>query len=124
MSGQAEQPIPASLAAAWGLAGRPGRGPKPGLSVAQIADAGVRVAATEGLAAVSMARVARELGASTMALYRYVAAKEELLVLMVDTALGPPAPPEPHEQWRAALSRWSWDYHQRLTAHPWAVRVP
>jgi AcrR family transcriptional regulator len=124
VSGQADPPIPASLAAAWGLSGRPGRGPKPGLSVAQIAEAGVRVAATEGLAAVSMARVARELGASTMSLYRYVAAKDELLTLMVDTALGPPAPAEPDEQWRAALSRWSWEYHQRLTAHPWAVRIP
>ncbi len=124
VSSQAEPEIPASLAAAWGLRGRPSRGPKPGLSLARIVEAGVHVASSEGLAAVSMSRVAEELGTSTMSLYRYVAAKDELLLLMVDAALGPPAPADPNEGWRAALSRWSWDYHQRLSAHPWAVRVP
>jgi hypothetical protein len=78
MEGQEEIPMPASLAAAWGRRERPSRGPRPGLSLDRIADAGVRVAQTEGLAAVSMARVAQELGTSTMSLYRYVASKDEL----------------------------------------------
>ena len=39
-----------------------------------------------------MARIAKQLGVGTMSLYRYVAAKDELLTLMVDTALGPPPP--------------------------------
>jgi AcrR family transcriptional regulator len=124
VSGQDELGIPASLIAAWGLRERPSRGPKPGLSLARIAEAGVHVASTEGLAAVSMARVAQELGTSTMSLYRYVAAKDELLTLMVDVALGPPPEPDPDEDWRAALSRWAWRYHERLSAHAWAVRVP
>lgn len=124
MARQAEPPIPPSLAAAWGLRERPSRGPKPSLSLAAIVEAGVRVASSEGLAAVSMARIAQELGASTMSLYRYVAAKEELLTLMVDAALGPPPPPQPHEDWREGLSRWTCGYHGRLSAHPWAVRVP
>ena len=124
MSGQDDLGMPDSLIAAWGLRERPSRGPKPALSLARIVEAGVHVAATEGLAAVSMARVAEELGASTMSLYRYVAAKDELLTLMVDAALGPPPDPDPDEGWRAGLTRWSWGYHERLSAHAWAVRVP
>lgn len=124
MARQQEPPVPPSLASAWGLRERPARGPKPSLSLSRIVEAGVHVASTEGLAAVSMARVAQELGASTMSLYRYVTAKEELLTLMVDAALGPPPAPDPHQGWRDGLSRWSWAYHERLSAHPWGVRVP
>ena len=124
VDGQAEPEIPPTLATAWGRRERPTRGPKPGLSLERIVDAGVHVASAEGLAAVSMARVAKELGTSTMSLYRYVAAKEELLNLMVDAALGPPPPADPDEGWREALTHWTWAYHERLSAHAWAIRVP
>lgn len=124
VEGQEDIAISPSLAAAWGRRERPSRGPRPGLSLERIAEAGVRVAAAEGLAAVSMARVAKELGTSTMSLYRYVTAKDELLVLMVDAALGPPPPADPDLGWREALEQWTWAYHERLSAHPWAVRVP
>jgi AcrR family transcriptional regulator len=117
--------LPASIEAAWGRHKRPGKGPKPGLTLERIVDAAVRVARSEGLAALSMARVAQELGASTMSLYRYVAAKDELLTLMVDAALGPPPPAtDPDEGWRAGLARWAWGYHDRVRQHPWALRVP
>lgn len=81
-----------SLEAAWGLRDRPAKGPKPGLSLERIVAAAVGVAASDGLAAVSMGRVAQELGASTMSLYRYVSAKDELYVLMQEAAVGPPEP--------------------------------
>jgi AcrR family transcriptional regulator len=119
-----EDELPASLAAAWGRPAPRGRGPKPGLSLERIVAAGVRVAATEGLAAVSMSRVAAELGASTMALYRYVAAKDELLALMVDAALGPPPGASEQDGWRAGLEHWAWAYHDRLRRHEWVVRIP
>jgi AcrR family transcriptional regulator len=124
LESQEELPIPASVAAAWGRRDPPSRGPKPGLSLERIVEAGVHVASSEGLAAVSMARVAQELGASTMSLYRYVNAKDELLTLMVDAAVGPPPPTAPDEGWRDALSRWAWSQHERMRRHPWAVRVP
>ena len=56
-----------------------------------------------------MAGVAQELGAGTMSLYRYVSSKDELLTLMVDTALGPPdSHAEPVSQgWRAGLEAWA-----------------
>jgi AcrR family transcriptional regulator len=116
--------VPASIEAAWGLRARPGKGPKPGLSLDRIVEAAIKVALSDGLAAVSMNRVAAELGTSAMSLYRYVSAKDELLVLMVDAAAGPPPPVQPGEDWRAGMSRWSWGYLRALRRHPWAVRVP
>jgi AcrR family transcriptional regulator len=117
--------LPASIEAAWGLRERPAKGPKPGLSLERIVAAGVKVASTEGLAAVSMSRVATELGSSPMSLYRYVAAKEELLTLMVDAALGSDAAADDGEPgWRAGLSRWAWGYHDRLRRHPWVLHIP
>jgi AcrR family transcriptional regulator len=72
-----------------------------------------------------MGRVAGELGASAMSLYRYVASKDELLALMVDAAVGlPPPPSQPGECWRAGLSRWAWSNYEALGKHPWVVRVP
>jgi AcrR family transcriptional regulator len=122
---QPEPRLPASVETAWGLRERPNRGPKPGLTLDRIVDAAIQVAVAEGLPAVSMARVAKELDTSTMSLYRYVAAKNELLALMVDGALGrPPAMDDPKETWRAGLSRWAWGCHERLRAHPWALGVP
>jgi AcrR family transcriptional regulator len=123
-SGSDEPALPASLEAAWGRRARPTKGPKPGLSLEQIVDAAVALAQAEGIGAVSMARVAGELGSSPMSLYRYVAAKDELLALMVDAALGPVPPPAEKEDWRAGLTRWAWGYHDALRRHPWALQVP
>src|SRR5580658_368521 len=101
--------LPAGIAAAWGVRERPHKGPKPALSLSRIVDAAVRVADADGLDAVSMGRVARELGAAPMSLYRHLSAKEELLELMVDAAWGdPPAAPAAGEEWRAGLARWAW----------------
>ena len=117
--------IPRSVAAAWH--GRePGtRGRRPGLSLATIVDAGLRVAVADGLAAVSMSRVAKELGAATMSLYRHVSAKDELLAHMVDAAFAAaPAPPDRDETWRAGLTRWAFAHLAVLRRHRWLVRVP
>jgi AcrR family transcriptional regulator len=117
--------VPDSIAAAWGVRARPGKGPNPGLSLERIVAAAIRVAAADGLAAVSMSRVAAELGASTMSLYRYVSAKDELVSLMVDTAYGlPPAAVTPDLGWRDALSRWAWAMRASYRRHPWVVRIP
>jgi AcrR family transcriptional regulator len=71
-----------------------------------------------------MGRVAAELGAAPMSLYRHVSAKEELLTLMVDAAYGDaPAPRAPGESWRAGLSRWAWAMRAQARRHPWVVRI-
>ncbi|ORT58889.1 TetR/AcrR family transcriptional regulator [Streptomyces sp. CB03238] len=117
--------LPASIEAAWGLRERPGKGPKPGLSLERIVDAAVGLASAEGLPAVSMGRIAKELGVSTMSLYRYVGAKDELYVLMLDRAIGaPPPPPAPGTGWREALATWAREQRAALQRNLWTVRVP
>lgn len=126
MDASREPTLPSYLGEAWGLRERPNKGPKRGLSLQRIVDAAVAIAASEGLSAVSMSRVAADLGASTMALYRYLSSKDELLVLMTDAIYRtPPSPPEtPDEGWRAGLSRWAWEQHTILRKHTWALRIP
>ncbi|MDX2592761.1 MULTISPECIES: TetR/AcrR family transcriptional regulator [Streptomyces] len=126
MDASGEPALPSYLGQAWGLRERPTKGPKRGLSLERIVDAAVAIAASEGLSAVSMSRVASDLGASTMALYRYLASKDELLVLMMDAIYQtPPSPPQtPDEGWRAGLSRWAWEQHTILRKHTWALRIP
>ncbi len=116
--------LPPSLEAAWGLRARTGKGPRPGLSLDRIVAAGIQLAASDGLDAVSMSRVAAALGAATMSLYRYVSSKGELLDLMADTALGPPPAPGPAAGWRAGLAAWSWAQLSAMRRHLWAVRIP
>lgn len=97
------------------------RGPRPRLSVEKIVTAAVTVADAEGLGALSMQRVAAEVGYTTMSLYNYVPNKETLVELMLDTVM--PAPPEPGEDWRADLSAWSratWDV---FLGHRWMVKT-
>ncbi|MGC5345743.1 TetR/AcrR family transcriptional regulator C-terminal domain-containing protein [Streptomyces sp. DT171] len=120
--------LPVSIEAAWGLRRRPVKGPRPGLTPARIVDAAVAIAAAEGLGAVSMGRVAKDLGVSTMALYRYVSAKDELHVLMREAALGPPPPPPEAGAsgtgWRAALERWARAQHEVYHRNLWMLRIP
>src|SRR5579859_1520904 len=117
--------LPGSVAAAWGVRERPHKGPRPSLSLSRIVAAAVRVADTEGLAAVSMGRVAGELGTAPMSLYRHVSSKEELLTVMVDAAWGSaPGAPAPGESWRDGLSRWAWALRDGARRHPWVVRIP
>lgn len=82
------------------------------------------IADTEGSAAVSMRRVATELGVATMSLYRHVTGKDDLLERMVDTAFGDHrlASPPPAD-WSVALetgARMLWRIFRR---HPWAAQV-
>ena len=122
----ASQPIPPSIALAWGLRDRGARGPKPGLTLERIAQTGIELADREGIDAVSMARLAAELGAGTMSLYRYVASKDELLTLMVDTGLGQArVPPDIRAAgWRAGLEWWVRSVHEAYGRHPWSLKVP
>src|SRR4051794_28977926 len=118
------QGLTPGIAAAWGVKTPATKGPKPGLGLDRTVAAGVRVADGDGLDAVSMTRVAKELGASAMSLSRYVDSKDELLALMIDAALGA-VPPLPAEgDWRARLERWAWATVRGMRAHPWATPAP
>ncbi|MYU20362.1 TetR/AcrR family transcriptional regulator [Streptomyces sp. SID8352] len=109
----------------WDTGPRPSRGPKPGLTLDRVVEAAVGVADREGLGAVSMRRIAAELGTGTMSLYRYVPGKGELLDLMLDRVQRPSeeAPGDWGGGWRAALEALghaSLALHRR---HPWLLEV-
>jgi AcrR family transcriptional regulator len=116
--------LPPSLELLWGLREAGSRGPRRGLTLARIVDAGITVAEAEGVGALSMARIAKEVGVGTMSLYRYVASKDELLAAMVDTALGAPPHPAADEDWRAGLTRWAVGVRNAYRSQPWSLRVP
>ncbi|MFD3684835.1 TetR/AcrR family transcriptional regulator [Nocardiopsis sp. NPDC058631] len=102
----------------------PRRGPRPKLSREAVVDAAVAVADLEGLEAVSMQRVARELGYTTMSLYRHVDSKEDMLVLMSDRALeGTPPEPRADRGWRAGVEEWIHRVMEVYRRHPWAIRL-
>jgi AcrR family transcriptional regulator len=104
----------------WGQEKRPSRGPKPALSTDRIVRAAIGIADTEGLAAVSMQRVASEFGFTTMSLYRYVPGKEQLIDLMIDTAAGePPALSAMTGGWRPKLAEWARQTAAIFHRHPW-----
>src|SRR4029453_10632731 len=71
-----------------------------GLTKERIVTAAMAVADKEGLGALSMRRVAVELGVATMSLYRHVQDKDDLLVLMIDAAFA---------EWRLPRSGDGWD---------------
>jgi len=106
----------------WGERAQPTRGPKPALSLDGIADAAIAVADAEGLAAVSMQRVAADLGYTKMSLYRYLPGKAELIAVMVERAIGEP-PALRATGWRAALTEWSELLFAGYLRHPWTIEA-
>lgn len=106
----------------------PAGGGRSGLSVERVTRAAVALADREGLDAVTMRRVAEELGVGAMTLYTYVPGRPELVELMVDAVAaqvyaGGRLPGEV-AGWRPALEHVvarNWDFHR---AHPWTVDVP
>ncbi len=117
--------LPPALALAWGVAASPHRGPKREMSVERIVDAAVELADAKDLSAVSMAAVATTLGFTPMSLYRYVGAKDQLLLLMQEEAMGlPPEDLDTLEGWRAKLTALFEAQVRIFLAHPWVLSLP
>jgi DNA-binding transcriptional regulator YhcF (GntR family) len=82
------------------------------------------IADGEGLATLTMRRVASDLGVATMSLYRHVAGKEELVLLMTDAAFGDhPLPDERPAHWRDRLETAGRRMWTVFRAHPWAAEA-
>jgi AcrR family transcriptional regulator len=104
----------------WGHRERPTRGPKPALSIERIAAAAMAIADAEGLAAVSMQRVAADLDFTKMALYRYVTGKAELMAVMIEEAVGePPDLSGVPGDWRARIEEFVRQLAEAWQRHPW-----
>lgn len=121
----ASRPLPPGLDLLWGRRERGKRGPRPGLSPDAIVGAAMAVADAEGLEAVSMARVAKELGFTTMSLYRHVSGKDELLQLMFNaSAQGAETLVLTGSGWRERLRDWALAQREALDRHPWLTQMP
>jgi AcrR family transcriptional regulator len=107
-------------ASVWDLPEHGTRGPRPRHDRAAITAIAVRIADAEGMEAVSMRRVAAELGIANMSLYSYVPAKDHLAQLMTDQLADEyayPATPAPDP--RAAIADLARQARDIAERHPW-----
>jgi AcrR family transcriptional regulator len=110
-----------SLPPIWARPEPRGRGARPALSRKQIVDVAIQIADQEGLEAVSMRRLARELRSGAMSIYHYFQSREELLDLMGDSVGAEMLVPDLPDDWREALRAIA--HHGRATflKHPWLL---
>lgn len=104
---------------------QPGRR-RPRLTRDDIADAAMRIADAEGFDAVSMRRIAADLGAGTMSLYHYVTTKEELHSLLVDAVFAEIALPHGSKlpkRWRDAITVVAHRTRDAIRRHPWILDI-
>lgn len=100
------------------------RGPQQGLTIDAIVRAAIAVADAEGLDAVTMRRIAQELGVAAMTLYTYVPGKSELLDLMLDYVYGQMRrTPFDGNSWRAGVEAVASENRDLFAAHPWAATI-
>ncbi|MFD0662707.1 TetR/AcrR family transcriptional regulator [Thermocatellispora tengchongensis] len=108
----------------WMRPERPARGPKPAYSRAQITDAAIRIADAEGLEAATMRRIAAEIGAGAMSLYRYVPSRDDLIELMADRLMGEiDVAGLPSGDWRADLTHYAGEVRAMWLRHRWIATV-
>jgi AcrR family transcriptional regulator len=96
---------------------------KPRFTREAIAKVALAIADTDGFEAVSMRRIAEELGSGTMTLYHYVRTKAELVALMDDALMGEILLPEGTlpNGWREALAAIAGRTREVFRRHPWAL---
>ncbi|MGO1973386.1 MAG: TetR/AcrR family transcriptional regulator [Propionibacteriaceae bacterium] len=111
------------LALLWNPPEPSGRGRPARLTLAEVVDTGLAVAADGGLEALSMRRVARELGVGAMTLYTYVPGRTELVDLMTDRVYSDMRHAPPGTGWRAALSQWLTEFWELYQRHPWLLQT-
>lgn len=95
-----------------------------GLTRSDVIQAALDIADAEGLEAVSIRRVASDLGARPMSLYSHIASKDDLVALMLHEMSGQLLVPEPLPgDWRAALRQIAHQAYAAYVQHPWALQA-
>jgi AcrR family transcriptional regulator len=90
----------------------------------KLVTAAVAIADREGIAAVSIRRVAQELAVRPMSIYTYIASKDELLDLMAESVVSEVLVTSPlPTDWRAAIEVVAVRSHQVFVAHPWLAAI-
>jgi AcrR family transcriptional regulator len=95
-----------------------------GLRRERIVAAGIAIADQNGLARVSVRRIAAQLHSSPMSLYHYVPSKRDLLNLMLDAANADFRwPAKAITDWRGVLCHFAWESRRCLKQHPWVNQL-
>lgn len=95
------------------------RGRPPAYTREQVVDAAIRIADADGLAAVTMRRIAGEIGAGAMSLYTYVPDKDRLVDLMVDRVSEAATLPAATGRWQDDLLALAGAQRALMLSHPW-----
>ena len=112
---------PAPVPSIWIRPRRGTRGPSPDHELAEVAAAAIRIAKRGGLAALSMRALATELGTAASTLYNYVVSRDELLDLMIDTAMADfTFTPQPGD-WLTEVVRLAEATRSLYVAEPWLL---
>jgi AcrR family transcriptional regulator len=93
------------------------------LSRDRVLQAAVALADVNGIDALSMRRLAQDLGVEAMSLYHYFASKNDLLAAMLQVVYGEFERPAPDGDWRRELRRCAISAHHVLLRHPWACNL-
>ncbi len=108
----------------WLQPERTPRGAQASLSRGQIVRAAIAIADADGFEAMTMRRVAAELGVGTMSLYWHVPNKDNLLELMRDELMGEVEMPDPPSgDWRADLRLIAYQTRAFMKRHPWMLAI-
>lgn len=93
------------------------------LSRERVLQAALEAADEGGLTGLTIRSVAKRLGASPMAVYHYVATKDEILDGLVDLVFAEIDLPAPEGPWRAQIARRMGSTREALRRHPWAIAL-
>ena len=85
--------------------------------------AAVGVADSEGIGALSMRRLGRELGVEAMSLYNHVAGKEDLEHGIVELVLAEIENPRPGAEWKEEIRRTAVSSHDVFVRHRWSCSL-
>ena len=97
--------------------------PRTPLSRERVLGAAIAMADEGGIEALTMRKLAHELGVEAMSLYHYVAKKDDLLAGIVDIVLLEIELPAEDADWKAGIRQIAISAHDALTRHPWACRL-
>jgi len=95
--------------------------PRTRLTRERVLRAALAHADTGGLEALTMRKLAEELGVAPMALYRHVANRDDLVDGMVDIVFGEIDLPSAGDDWRAAMRQRAISVRDVLSRHRWAI---
>jgi len=89
-----------------------------GLTIERVVDEALALVDSEGLEALTVRALAARFDTSSATLYRHVASRDELLILLIDQVLGEIEMPDPALDGRTKAVELSLEFRRVLLAHP------